>query len=135
MNKEITQSDVIIIGAGLAGLSAAIELQKAGFQVLIIEKNQTPGGLCGTFLINNDEFVIACNDFNGKVLEILHHLEVNIEFVKTKTKFYINNTNLVFPPDFKTIIKMLLAFPGLFKLWRYLKKHKNTNSSLEELGN
>lgn len=35
---------VIIIGAGMGGLSAAIRLLLAGYQVEIYEKNQTPGG-------------------------------------------------------------------------------------------
>ena len=35
---------VIVIGAGMGGLSAAIRLQLAGYNVEIYEKNQTPGG-------------------------------------------------------------------------------------------
>jgi phytoene desaturase len=37
---------VIIIGGGIAGLSAGIFAQKNGFQSLILEKNQTLGGEC-----------------------------------------------------------------------------------------
>jgi phytoene dehydrogenase-like protein len=37
-------SDVLIIGAGLAGLSAAITLQAAGRDVRIIESSDRPGG-------------------------------------------------------------------------------------------
>ena len=37
-------SDVLIIGAGLAGLSAAITLQVAGRNVRIIESSDRPGG-------------------------------------------------------------------------------------------
>ena len=35
---------VLVIGAGIAGLSAAIRLQNAGYQVEIYEKNAVPGG-------------------------------------------------------------------------------------------
>ena len=35
---------VVIIGAGLAGLSAGIRLQKSGYQVEIYEKELLPGG-------------------------------------------------------------------------------------------
>jgi hypothetical protein len=37
-------SDILIIGAGLAGMSAAITLQKAGRDVRIIESSDRPGG-------------------------------------------------------------------------------------------
>jgi len=38
------QFDVIIVGAGLAGLSAADELASAGFKTLLIDKGRRPGG-------------------------------------------------------------------------------------------
>ena len=39
-----SSSDVLVIGAGLAGLSAAIKLQQAGRDVRIIESSDRPGG-------------------------------------------------------------------------------------------
>ena len=36
--------DVIIIGSGFAGLSAACFLAKAGFNVRVLEKHDQPGG-------------------------------------------------------------------------------------------
>ena len=36
--------DIAIIGAGLAGLSAALRLKKKGKSVLLIEKNEIVGG-------------------------------------------------------------------------------------------
>ena len=40
---------VVIIGAGLAGMSAAAVLAKAGKEVLVIEKNDKPGGRINFF--------------------------------------------------------------------------------------
>lgn len=37
---------VIIIGAGISGMTAGIYLQKAGFETEIYEKNAVPGGQC-----------------------------------------------------------------------------------------
>jgi len=41
--------DVIIIGAGLAGLSAASLLAKRGLKTVVIDKSYNPGGSCGIF--------------------------------------------------------------------------------------
>src|SRR5580658_4483297 len=37
-------ASVLILGAGLAGMSAALELRNAGYTVKILEYNQRPGG-------------------------------------------------------------------------------------------
>src|SRR5574339_1148418 len=37
---------VIVIGAGIGGLSAAIHLAQRGLHVTVIEKNSHPGGRC-----------------------------------------------------------------------------------------
>ncbi|AWN73955.1 NAD(P)/FAD-dependent oxidoreductase [Legionella anisa] len=41
--------DVVIIGAGFTGLTAAYVLSKQGYRVRVIEVDDTPGGLAGTF--------------------------------------------------------------------------------------
>lgn len=41
---KIFEKEVVVIGAGPAGLSAAIEAKKAGAQVLVIDENSRPGG-------------------------------------------------------------------------------------------
>lgn len=40
------QKSVIVIGAGIGGITAAIHLAKRGLQVTVVEKNSRPGGRC-----------------------------------------------------------------------------------------
>lgn len=41
--------DILVIGAGLGGLTAAALLAKRGLSVLVVERNCQPGGSCGAF--------------------------------------------------------------------------------------
>jgi prolycopene isomerase len=47
------QYDVVVIGAGLSGLTAASLLVKRGLRVAVVDKNYEPGGSCGIFKRNN----------------------------------------------------------------------------------
>lgn len=57
-------SPVVIIGAGLAGLSAAVRLGRAGYRVVILEAGSDIGGCCSTqtvdgFRFNNGAIYVA----------------------------------------------------------------------------
>ncbi|MFV8375887.1 NAD(P)/FAD-dependent oxidoreductase [Flavobacterium sp. LB1P62] len=46
-------NEVLIIGGGLAGLTAAIHLSKIGFQITVVEKNEFPKHkVCGEYISN-----------------------------------------------------------------------------------
>jgi phytoene dehydrogenase-like protein len=40
----VTESDVVVVGAGLAGLRCAHELERAGLDVVVLERSDAPGG-------------------------------------------------------------------------------------------
>ncbi len=48
--------DVIVIGSGFAGLSTASYLAKQGFKVLVLEKNDQPGGRARSFFVDGFSF-------------------------------------------------------------------------------
>src|SRR5574342_1347410 len=47
---------VIVIGAGIGGITAAIHLAKAGLHVTVLEKNSRPGGRCDRFSRDGHHF-------------------------------------------------------------------------------
>ncbi len=51
-----SQSDVIVIGAGISGLTAAALLAKSGLKVELLEQHYQPGGSCGAFRRNGVTF-------------------------------------------------------------------------------
>jgi monoamine oxidase len=44
LEGDVKGASVLVLGAGLAGMTAALELRKAGYQVRILEFNSRPGG-------------------------------------------------------------------------------------------
>ena len=56
MTLPIHHADILIIGAGLAGLSAANALQAAGHDVLVVDKGRGLGGRLAGRRIDNASF-------------------------------------------------------------------------------
>lgn len=69
--------DVAIIGGGLAGLTAAVYLAKAGKSVLVLEKTRQLGGLAQTTYENGALFNLGPRALyeGGAALRILHELD------------------------------------------------------------
>src|SRR3990172_8596075 len=57
--------DVVVIGAGLGGLSAAGYLAKAGKSVLVLEQNTVPGGYAHEFRRGHYRFEVALHAIDG----------------------------------------------------------------------
>ncbi len=114
--------DVVIIGAGIAGLTCGALLAKKGNKVLIVEKNPIVGGYCSSF--HKDGFIfdvvsilLGCGK-GGKIYNILEKIGVagNLEFVKLQNYLTLHtpdNEVLAIPPDRETAIENLSAmFPS-----------------------
>jgi len=57
--------DVIVIGAGLGGLSAATYLARQGLDVLLLERHVVPGGYATSFVRGRYEFEVALHELSG----------------------------------------------------------------------
>jgi protoporphyrinogen oxidase len=88
--------DVVIVGAGFTGLTAAYELSKKGFKVKVIEADSGPGGLAGTFNFSDDvkleKFYHHWFNNDLYVPELVKELglEGDVITLPTKTGMYFN---------------------------------------------
>ncbi|NTW51828.1 MAG: FAD-dependent oxidoreductase [Chlorobiaceae bacterium] len=57
--------DVIVIGAGIGGLTAAALLQERGLSTIVYEKNSFPGGSCSSFSKGGYRFDAGASVFYG----------------------------------------------------------------------
>ena len=57
--------DIIVVGAGIGGLTAAATAAISGKKVLLLEKNNTPGGAMTSFVRGRFEFEASLQAFYG----------------------------------------------------------------------
>jgi phytoene dehydrogenase-like protein len=112
--------DVIIIGAGIGGLTCGCYLAKSGLKVLIIEQHSIPGGYCTSFQRKGYRFDAAVHYLSGvkrgvlgKVIDELN-LRDKISFTQfdptEKMIFPENITYIRANPD-DTIEEFVKSFP------------------------
>ena len=85
--------DTIIVGGGIAGLTSAAYLSKAGQKVLLFEKNHEFGGLVNTFIIDGFHFEagVRALESAGIILPMLSDLDIQIEVVRSKVSIGIED--------------------------------------------
>jgi phytoene dehydrogenase-like protein len=57
--------DVVVIGAGNGGLTAALTLARSGRKVLLLERHNVPGGCATSFVRGRFEFEVALHQLSG----------------------------------------------------------------------
>ena len=116
------QYDVIVIGGGLSGLTAASLLAKRGVHVAVIDKSYTPGGSCGIFKRNNiifDQGAAMIYGFGEKGFNahrfVFNCLEEPIDVIKHDLLYCVNfnGKRIKFWPDLDMFAEELAqVFPG-----------------------
>ncbi|CAM4270224.1 N-methyltryptophan oxidase [Mycobacterium basiliense] len=114
--------DAIVVGSGIAGLTAGIYLQQQGISTLILERRTVPGGLCGTFFIDGYEFVTGCNDFGRGLEQSLVALGVKAEFLAPKARFHLGSHAINLPPTVSTSLKLVRRSPGILSAIRAARR-------------
>lgn len=138
--------DVVVIGAGLAGLSCGAFLAKGGKRVKVFERNQVPGGCCTTFQRKGFKFdsgPFYCRDVEPgdqvydeearPIYETIDALNIRkeVQFYQTdKMRYIFSDGPMNIPTTMNEAIRMLSEkFPherqGIKNLFRVCTEIKN----------
>lgn len=135
--------DSIVVGGGIAGLTATAYLAKEGKKVLLIEKNRETGGLVNSFSRNGFQFdagVRALLDA-GIILPMLKDLGIKMETVKSPVSIGIENEivhveNLESLHEYRNLLKKFYPessddIDDLLKTIRRIMKHMDVLYGIE----
>ncbi|MEQ8762287.1 MAG: FAD-dependent oxidoreductase [Planctomycetota bacterium] len=105
------QHDVLILGAGVAGLSAGYELAKAGYQVTVVEKLPFVGGLATSFQEGPYTYDLGPHRFYTKNPALIAHMEEilpdDLFYPIRKSRIYMRNRFFDYPLRLGNILKSL----------------------------
>ena len=106
--------NVIVIGAGIAGLVCAAFLSKKGARVLVLEQHERPGGCCSSFEKDGFKFDVGSHIFGGcgsrgLLGRILNELEISVDFVKRfpADRIIFPDEIVDIPPDLEEYERLL----------------------------
>ncbi len=115
-------TDIIIIGGGLGGLTAGARLAKAGKRVLLLEQHSVPGGCATTFRRKGFLVEAGLHEMDGLdpsdlKSKIFRELEVfdQLEFIRLPEFYRVitSKTDLVVPDETDAAIELFSrAFPS-----------------------
>ncbi|GAA3113406.1 oxygen-dependent protoporphyrinogen oxidase [Kribbella aluminosa] len=88
-------ADCLVIGAGIAGLTAAHQLQKSGFRVVVTERSDYVGGRLRTVHLKEGAVEVGgafISDFYAATLDLLTQVELEKSlFTRPQTAFVLRN--------------------------------------------
>ena len=95
--------DVVVIGAGNGGLTAAIRVLQAGFSCLVVEKHNLPGGFATSFKRGRFEFEASLHELNdfgsaeepGDIRILFRELDVEdkIDWIRIPEAYHLITTD------------------------------------------
>ncbi|MBU4440817.1 MAG: FAD-dependent oxidoreductase, partial [Firmicutes bacterium] len=95
--KDGNAYDIIVVGAGIAGLTSAAYAAKAGYTTLLCEKSEKPGGLVASFTRNGFTFDAGIRAFenSGIVFPMLAQVGIAMNFVKNPVAIGIEDELMI----------------------------------------
>jgi phytoene dehydrogenase-like protein len=125
--EEFMKQKIIVVGAGISGLSAGCYAQMNGFDSSLFEMHNLPGGLCSAWKKKGYTFDISMHMLTGSVSGPFHTMweELGItdrftfHFHSLTSQIEGRNKKLRFSTDRETLLQDMLALsPGDEKLIR-----------------
>jgi protoporphyrinogen oxidase len=119
---------VIVLGAGITGLSTAWKLAENGFNVEVIENSSRLGGLSASYKKDGFVFDFGIHGWfpsqagNEKIIDLIVGLsEIEWNKVKKKTKIYLSKRYIPYPLEFRDIFLSLKPIIATFCFFDFLK--------------
>ncbi|MCE1246171.1 MAG: FAD-dependent oxidoreductase [Firmicutes bacterium] len=127
----------VVIGAGVAGLSAALQLVREGQDVLVIEKMPEVGGLARTFRYGDYTYDIGPHRFFSSNKEVLGFLKSVLgrdvlEILRYSAVYYCDKYH-TWPLRLRSVFQMPLSvsIPAFFDLFTKSKYKKLTEPNFK----
>lgn len=101
----MSEENIVVLGAGPAGMASAFELCKTDRKVTVIEKNETVGGLSRTLQYGEFRTDLGPHRFfsqNQYLYDLIEDV-LGERWIKVDrlTRFYVNNRFFLYPIEFK----------------------------------
>jgi phytoene desaturase (3,4-didehydrolycopene-forming) len=136
---------VIVIGAGIGGMTAAIHLAKQGFKVTVIEKNDHPGGRCDRISREGHHFdtgptlLVMPLLYESEFAALGTSMREVLDLQRVDPTYHLvfdGGSQLALTSDMKSLQEQLETFePGSFQgLLRYMDEgHRHYQLGIEKL--
>ena len=138
---------VIVIGAGIGGITAAIHLARRGLNVTVLEKNSRPGGRCDRFSREGHHFdagptlMVMPLLYEAEFAALGTSLHEQLDLKRVDPTYHLvfdDGSRLALTSDLKSMQEQLEAFErGSFSgLLRYMEQgHRHYQVGMEKLVN
>jgi all-trans-retinol 13,14-reductase len=117
--KAQNEYDVIVVGAGIGGLTSASLLAASGYKVLVLEQQHNVGGFCASFQRDGFIFPVGAHDISGveqgmikMLLDKLHLNKDDLFALHTRT-YLFGDKKITFTGTKNDVVQKLSEqFPG-----------------------